>query len=80
MHEVSTANVLDSVNDVGLAELEVRLQGKLGGRVRQLRLDVLDGGLVLRGYARTYYAKQLAQHTAMTESEMPIHANEIVVF
>ncbi len=35
--------------------------------------------LVLRGFARTYHAKQLAQHAVMTETEMPILANEIEV-
>jgi hypothetical protein len=61
-------------------QLEVRLQGKLAGRVRDLRLLVKNRGLVLQGFAHTYHAKQLAQHAVMTESNFPIVANEIEVF
>lgn len=63
-----------------LDQLENRVQSKLSGRIRNLRLLRQDNGVVLRGFARTYYAKQLAQHAVMTESEWPILANEIEVF
>jgi hypothetical protein len=60
-------------------QLENRVQGRLSGRVRNLRLFRHDCGIVLRGFARTYYAKQLAQHAVMTETHLPIFANEIEV-
>jgi len=63
----------------GLDQLENRLQGKLSGRIRDLRLLRRDCGIVLRGFARTYHAKQLAQHAVMTETQLPILANEIEV-
>jgi hypothetical protein len=63
----------------GLDELEVRLQGKLSGRIRNLQLLLQGCGIVLRGFARTYYAKQVAQHALMTETHLPILANEIEV-
>jgi hypothetical protein len=63
----------------GLDELEVRLQGKLNGRIRNLQLSLHGCGIVLRGFARTYHAKQLAQHALMTETPLPILANEIEV-
>jgi len=59
--------------------LENHVQGQLNGRVRGVRLVVHDGGLILRGRARTYYAKQLAQHLVMTGTRLPIIANEIEV-
>ena len=62
-----------------LDELESRLQAQLGGRVRNLKLSLKVGGVVLRGFAHTYYAKQLAQHAVMGEVDLPIVANEIVV-
>jgi hypothetical protein len=65
--------------ETGLDELEARLQGQLRGRVRELRLLNWTGGVVLRGFARTYYAKQLAQHAVMTNTRLPILANEIEV-
>jgi hypothetical protein len=49
------------------------------GRVRDLRLVVTDKGVVLRGTAGTYYAKQLAQHVVMGATGLPILANEIEV-
>jgi hypothetical protein len=59
--------------------LENRVQARLYGRVRHLRLDRVGDGIVLRGVARTYHAKQLAQHAVMSETDLPIHANEIEV-
>lgn len=55
------------------------MQRRLGNRVRNLEVLVLDGGLILRGRVATYHAKQLAQHAAMDLSELPILANDIEV-
>jgi hypothetical protein len=55
------------------------LQRRLGGRVRHLQISLSGDGLVLRGFARTYHAKQLAQHAMMSETSLAIMANEIEV-
>jgi hypothetical protein len=62
-----------------LAVLEQRIQRRLSGWVRDFRLFVRDGGLVLQGRSFTYYAKQLAQHMVMDAIDLPIFANEIEV-
>jgi hypothetical protein len=62
-----------------LCQIEQRLLRRLHGRVRSLKLQVSDNGLVLRGHARTYYAKQLAQHAVKEFTNLPIRANEIEV-
>jgi hypothetical protein len=62
-----------------LAQLEAQIQGHLCGRLVSLQLSLREEGLVLRGRARTYYAKQLAQHAAMRATKIPIRANEIEV-
>jgi hypothetical protein len=62
-----------------LARIEETVQCRLSGRVRNMELLLSEGGLVLRGRARTYYAKQLAQHAVMEVSDFPILANEIEV-
>jgi hypothetical protein len=71
------------MNDVMMQEvidqLEARVQGQLSGRVRDLRLLRHDQGIVLSGFARTYHAKQLAQHAVMRQTELAIVANEIEV-
>jgi hypothetical protein len=59
--------------------LEAQVQSRLGGQVRGLRLVAAGQGLILRGRARSYYAKQLAQHAVMAATELRILANEIEV-
>lgn len=60
-------------------KLEALVRCRLTGRVRDLRLHLEGEALVLRGHARTYYAKQLAQHAVMDATDLPIRANEIEV-
>jgi hypothetical protein len=62
-----------------LQQLENRVQALLCGRVREFHLVGNEVGVVLYGFARSYYAKQLAQHAVMAESQLPIVANEIEV-
>jgi hypothetical protein len=60
-------------------QIEALLRKRLGGRVRELRVVIQGGSVILRGQAFTYYAKQLAQHLTMEEVKLPIRANEIEV-
>ena len=69
----------DAATCESLAQIEEHVQCRLTGRVRDFRLLVRDQGLVLLGHAHTYYAKQLAQHTVMEATSLPIRANEIEV-
>ena len=62
-----------------MGQLELRVQSRLSGRVRNFRLVVRGCGLVLTGQARTYYAKPLAQHAVMEATALPIVANDIDV-
>jgi hypothetical protein len=59
--------------------LEGLLQRRLGNRVRNLRVQLLSRGIILRGRTTTYHAKQLAQHAAMELADRPILANDIQV-
>lgn len=63
-----------------LDQVESHVKNRLHGRVWDLRLLLGEAGLVLQGRARTYYAKQLAQHAVLEATEIPLLANEIVVF
>ncbi len=78
MRKVDVVTKFSTANS-GLVELEIRMREKLRGHVRDLELLFVEYGLVLRSLARTYHAKQLAQHFLMTETPMPILANEIEV-
>jgi hypothetical protein len=62
-----------------MEQLETHVQSRLNGRVQHFRLVVRGCGLILTGQARTYYAKQLAQHAVMEATALPILANEIEV-
>jgi hypothetical protein len=78
-----TAECLQTTADpdgaVAAAELEAPVSWRLDRRVRDFRLEVGDKGLILRGRAPTYYAKQLAQHAVMQTTRLSILANEIEV-
>ena len=71
-----------TVRDTRAAEID-RLAAdtaeKLRGRLSGLRLELRGGGVVLRGTARSFYAKQLAQHAVMKGTDLPIVRNEIEV-
>jgi len=58
---------------------EAALHTRLGGRVSNLQVILHDAGVVLRGRASTYYAKQLAQHAAMELAGLNVLANDIEV-
>jgi hypothetical protein len=66
-------------SSMDIQQLEARVQSRLHGRVRSLRLQLRETGLVLEGHAATYHAKQIAQHAVMQCSELPIVANDIEV-
>lgn len=62
-------------------QLEARIQRHLLSRatIPGFRVEIHEQGLVLHGFAPTFYAKQLAQHAAMEVSGLPVLANEIEV-
>src|SRR3954470_2588595 len=45
--------------------IQQRIESRLSGRVRNLRVRALDQIVILEGECATYYSKQLAQHAAM---------------
>jgi hypothetical protein len=47
--------------------------------VRDFQLTFRERGLVLRGHAHTWYAKQLALQAVMEATQLPILLNEIEV-
>ena len=63
-----------------IEQLEAHVEARLSGRVRHFRLVVRGHGLVLTRRSPTCYAKQLAQHTVMEATALPVVANEIDVY
>jgi hypothetical protein len=69
----------DAIHDERIDRLELTVRRRLGNRVLDFRVLVLNEGLVLLGHAATYHAKQLAQHAVMEETKVKILANDIEV-
>lgn|GEM_PF-866215 len=73
----------DATRPTAAGEIPTPLDGLVGAmldrRIRDLRIVIRGGGIVLRGRACSYHAKQLAQHAAMSVTDLPILANEIEV-
>jgi hypothetical protein len=70
---------LDPSSPEELTRLADLILQRLRGRVLDLCLLWQGAGLVLRGRAATYHAKQLAQHAVMAATTARILANEIEV-
>jgi hypothetical protein len=79
MNQPPPEQSLDPSTPAGLDRLAEIVLRRLSGRVRHLYLCLQGGGLVIRGLAATYYAKQLVQHAVMAATAVPILANEVEV-
>jgi hypothetical protein len=58
---------------------EALVRRRLGRRVREFRLTLREGRVVLQGRAVNYHAKQLAQHLVFEALGRPPLSNEIEV-
>jgi hypothetical protein len=79
MNVPACAEIVEADCGCELEKLETRLRACLCGRVRDLQVLWQESGIVLRGFASTYYAKQLAQHAVMRATNLPVRANQIEV-
>ena len=62
-----------------VATIERAVQEETGRGVRNLRVELREEGVLLRGHCSSYYTKQLAQHAAMTVPGGDAVTNEIEV-
>jgi hypothetical protein len=69
----------DTITPARLEELRGLLQAKFRGQVRDVRVLLRDGLVVLQGIAISYYAKQLAQHLVLHTLHKAALRNEIDV-
>ncbi len=80
MNNLARKPAIDLATADGITELERRIRTRLGGQISQFQLEITTTGVILRGRARTYYAKQLAQHAVMEVTKLPILANAVDVY
>lgn len=63
----------------GAGGIESMVLAKLGGRLEEFTLDEVGGQIILRGRAKSYHVKQLAQHEVMALTDRQILGNRIEV-
>ena len=61
-------------------QVERLVREKTSGLIRELRVTIHPGEVVLSGRAATYYAKQLATHAALDACDDFTLTNDIEVF
>lgn len=64
---------------IQVEQVEVEVHDRMKSQVRDFRLERGEQGLILRGRARTFYAKQMAQHWVMKLAPVSIQSNQIDV-
>jgi len=73
------ATLLSPSPDVLAEQVEQAVQSRTGGRVRGLRVHVVDGCVIISGRTSTYYNKQLVTHAAMEAADDALVMNEVEV-
>jgi hypothetical protein len=71
---------IDLTTADGITEMESRVECYLDGNIHNFQVVIEKKGVILRGRARTYHAKQFAQDIVLEATELPILANEIEVW
>ncbi len=75
--ELAESVCILAVEDIN--RLWAHLLSQLAGRLHDFNLRLEGSGLVLEGQARSYHARQLAQHAVMRATALPVLRNGIEV-
>ena len=62
-----------------MEQIEIRILSRVAGRLQNLQVILRDDGVVLKGRAKTYHVKQLAQHAVLEMTGVRLLANDIEV-
>jgi len=76
---MTTAIVPDCEPKRTLQQLATEVRNAHRDVIRELRLDYVEGGLILRGVATSYFGKQFAFHEVKRRCRLKVLANQIVV-
>ena len=63
-----------------LVQVERMIRERTSGLIRDLRVELGNGEIMLTGRASTYYAKQLATHAALDACDDLTLTNDIEVY
>ena len=59
--------------------LEGVVRSRTNGMIRNLRVEIVNGEIIISGRAKTYYAKQLATHATLDAVKSVTLINDIEV-
>jgi hypothetical protein len=76
---MTTAIALLADGNRAFQELAAEVRNAHRSHLRELRLEVVLGGVILRGLATSYYGKQLALHEVRRRCSLLVVANRIEV-
>jgi hypothetical protein len=62
-----------------VSTLAMQIVGRNRSLIAELQLEIKSGGVILHGFAYTYFGKQIAQEEVMQWGLLPIIANKIIV-
>lgn len=62
-----------------LVRLAAEIQTRHRSHLREFRIEVVEGGIILFGRSVTFYGKQIAFHEVCEGCECPVLANQIEV-
>lgn len=62
-----------------MGELAADIWRRHRNAIRELRVDVVEDGLVLSGVAYSFYGKQVCQHEVLRRTKLALRANRMVV-
>lgn len=60
-------------------ELAADIRWRHRSLLRELRIEVVEGGVILHGRAYSFYGKQVAQHEVLRRTNLVLLANRIAV-
>jgi hypothetical protein len=78
--KIMELELLPDARQMLVARVERMVREKTTGLIRDLRVTVGSGEVVLNGRASTYYAKQLATHAALDACDDLTLTNDIEVY
>ena len=61
------------------SELAADIRSRHRNLLRELRIDLVEGGVVLHGHAYSCYGTQVAQHEALRRTGLVLLANRVIV-
>ncbi len=74
-----TTTVCASDRDESFRQLAEEIRSRHRSQLRELKIEIVEGGVILSGMAASFYGKQIAFHEASDRYKLLVKANQITV-